>query len=700
MKNNFSFNIANVTYAFFLLAMFLLPLIALPFTNDFLGHSKIFFLFAIAIISLISYFLQAIKKRSWTLVLSPITIPVLFFAIISLASSFFTNLYPVKALLGMGGVYLASSIIILIGGSLFTPSKKTTDHLINSLILSAVVLGITQLLQLLGFGPSRLINQLFNLDLPNNLIFNLAGSSFVAGQIILVALVGAVSQIFKNKQISNLHIVGIPLLLFGLGLSVWSVLPGKETSIILPPFSANWSVLLDSIRSPRAALIGQGPENYIYTYARLRPLWVNGQDYWQSNFAVGPNFPMTLVVSMGFLGLIAWLLVFLKFVNKNTIKNAKNDPIFAMIIAIFLLQLFMPTNVIMLGLQAILLAFWSALQAYNFPVLKLEALSMTISIQKNLQQLEKKPSNWLITLVNVIFLGGVFYLSFLVGKAYASFYRLQQANIALANNDAVGVYDNQRIARELNPYIDSIQSSYAFTNMQIALALSEKTDITDEEKEQASILIQQALDSARNATVLEPNNSQNWLILAQIYRNLIGSIEGADQWTVNSFVRAIESNPNDPFLRIELAILLANQNQVQEAGNILQQAIEIKPDIPTGYYQLAQLFVANNNYLQAQQLLQRTLSLLPVDSDDYIAVSKQLEEVEPLAKQQEKELNEQQQLNANGGDLNNQQGADQSSTIPTKLNSLTEQSIQNPADTLRQEEQTQLQLNENIPLSQ
>lgn len=708
-----------------------LPLIMLPITNNFISQSKLFFVFLIALITGALFFLQALKKQSWKIILSPASVPFLFFGISSAASTFFTNQYPVQALLGMGGIYLSTSIIVLLGGSLFSLSKKQANHLINTLAICAGILSISQLLQLIGFGPSRLINQLTGLNLPNNLLFNLAGSSFIALQFFLISLIGSIAQIIKSKAVSNLHIITIPLMLFGLGLAAWAILPGKESSITLPPFTANWSVMLDSIRAPRAALIGQGPEAYSTTYTRFKPQWVNGQNYWQINFGASSNHPMTLVVTMGFLGLAAWIVVATRFINKKTLSAIKTDPILTMIIASFVLQLLLPANVVMLSLQAILIAFWVSSHAKDFPTLKLEALSMTISTKKDFQLLETKPKNWLIRAINVAFLGGIAYLTLLTGKAYASFYRMHQANLALAENKAVAVYDNHRIARNLNVYSDSIRRSYAATNMQIAIALSNKADTTDEEKQQVSTLIQQAINEARNATALDINNTQNWLVLAQIYQNLIGSTEEADQWAVNSYVKAIETDPSNPFTRINLGVLFLDQQQLEQAISILQQAINIKPDIPTGYYQLSRALITLKRYVEAKQALEQTLSLLAADSEDYVAVNKQLEEIKPLAEEQAKAAAEAQAKQAQAaqqqgqtvpqgaidqqGAGTNKTGIDQTgidqfsqiapseeqmpettSQLGAELDSLTEQNLQDPSSNLGENNQEELELSEDV----
>jgi len=61
-------------------------------------------------------------------------------------------------------------------------------------VVSACVVSISSLLQLFGWGPTRLINLITGFEIEHNLIFNLSSSSFVAIQVTIVALVGAISR--------------------------------------------------------------------------------------------------------------------------------------------------------------------------------------------------------------------------------------------------------------------------------------------------------------------------------------------------------------------------------------------------------------------------------------------------------------------------------------------------------------------------
>jgi tetratricopeptide (TPR) repeat protein len=223
-----------------------------------------------------------------------------------------------------------------------------------------------------------------------------------------------------------------------------------------------------------------------------------------------------------------------------------------------------------------------------------------------------------------------------VGRAYAASYYFFRSSYALQQNDAANTYEMQRRAAEMNPYMSVYRSNYALTNLAIATALANKQDITEQERNEVAQLVQQAIREARAATILRPEDTQNWRVLAQVYRNLIGSAEGADQWAVSSYVEAITTNPSDPTLRIELGGIFLNEQQFNDAILLFQQAAELKPDYANAYYNLANALKSANQLASAEAAYKQTLVLIPADSEDYVRVNQELEELQAaLAQQQE-----------------------------------------------------------------
>ncbi len=708
-ETNSTNNKAVTVATWFMLALLvLLPTLILPFTDSFIVHSKLFMVLFGAIATAILYFFISFKDRVWKVIVSPITLPLILFGLTVAASTFFTQNYPVENLLGIGGVYLASIVIALLGASLI--DKKKTHLAIPALVVAVSVVNLGSLLQLFGWGPTRIIAAITGFEFEHNLLFNLSMSSFVAAQLGVLALIASVVKIVKNKKVSTFEVITLPILLFGLGLHLWSMLPGQPAEVVLPPMSASWSVALDSLRIPRAALIGQGPEGYVGAFTRYRPATLNTDRLWQTRFDSAMGAPLTLLVQLGFLGLIAWLVLAGRFFLKSTKDELlKESPLSLVVLASFVIQFFLPPNYIMIGLQGILIAFWIADLKEHFSVLKLRPLSASLDSNKQSSRSaqEKTKTENIISLgTNGAMIAGLLFLTFATGRAYASFHQMFLAEKAIMNDDGVAVYEHRQRAMILNPYHDTIRRSYALTNLQIAIALSNKTDLTEQEQEQISELVQQAVREAQAATTIDPQDSQNWIVLAQIYQELIGSVEEADQWAVNAYVSAIQTDPSDPLLRIQLGNILLQQEQLQQAANLFSQAIELKPDLAAGYFYLGQVQQMGQDPIGAQRSWQQALALLETGTEDYEMLQQLLEELEPLVEEaqaqlaQQEQAMQQQQFDESGQPLSMDEmpegfdAAPGTSPLGQQLPSLTDQNIESRENIVSQPGAAPLELSE------
>ncbi len=624
--DNSQFSLSQIYTVVILGLLFLLPLLVAPFTNNFITHTKLVLIFAGLFVSGGFFLYQAFKERAWKFILSPLTLPLVLFGLTSIASALLTQNYPVKNLLGIGGAYIGLSLIPLLGGAL--GDKKLTKWLVPTLSISAALLSISSLLQMVGYGPTQLINAVTGFNLEHNLLFNLAGSSLVAAQFILIALVGTVIQIIQNKQINTLHTITLPILVLGLALHVWSLLPGQPAQVLLTPVGASWSVALDSMRAPRTALIGHGPQSYSSIFSRYRPAWLNGTEFWQVTFNSGFGLPLTMVVQLGLLGLAAWVIMVIKFFKSKNQKygeaDFKKSPVTWMLALSFILQLFLTPSIALLGLQAFLILFWIIEFKDEFSTVKLKALSASIDGKATNPAARNEVNRWITLGTTGLLTAGLLFLLYSTGRAWASFHQAYLANQGFMENDAVKVYDHQRQAVILNPYLDQHRRAYALTNLDIAIALSNETEVTEEQQEQIGQLIGQAVREGRAATTIDPIDSRNWAVLAQIYQNLIGSAEEAEQWAVSAYIEAISGDPTNPLLRLQLGHILLAQEQIQQALNVYEQAINLKPDLPAGYFHLGSALVRVNQLEQAQQAWQMALSLLDPESQDYQTVQNAL----------------------------------------------------------------------------
>ncbi len=683
--------LSKVFFWLTLVMVFVLGFFALPITSNFLGISKLYLGFSFALITLFFYGLTIIARKRVELTLSPLTWSLILFAVVVGLSVFFTTNYPAANLIGLGGVFLSFVLVALIGGSILPKKPKYATVFNWSIIILGVVTTILGFLTLIGYGPERLFNAWFSLNLlTKSLVFNLTGSPLIALQIVILASVAAVLKLkdtlrSSQKMVSGplAYVISLSILALGLGLYAWALLPGKSSSLDLQPPMAGWSVALDVMRVPRNALIGVGPEDYVNAYQRYKPLWMNGTKSWGIAYIQSSIPALTIMTTLGVIGLIAWLILFVKgfkLAFAKTTQAEKETKNLAILIAVgFLMQLLFPVNVVILTLVAILIAFYTTFQKTDTNTMVLEPLIVFSRDQKFLDR--RRWPQILIGLTLVVISLGV---GLLLGRSYVTFYYFNQANKALAKNDAVKAYQYMTRATTLNPYMDVIRRQRAMLNLALATALANKAEPTDDDKQQIANLLQQATTEAKAATILDPNDWMNWYTLAQVYQKMIGAAKDADQWAVQSYIKAIENNPTDPGLRISLGGIFLGQKDYQQAANIFRQAINVKPDYPNSYYNLAVALREAGDYKGAKQAYNTLLKLLKPDSEDYIKASKELKDLEEMMKKTEK---------------TNKQGEQTEETnTETHAPSIIDQNLQNLNSGVKQPENSDTIDNAPVPL--
>ncbi len=619
--------IKSFSLYFVVLAIAAMSLLILPITINFIFLSKVYLAFAVALAILFLFALTAITKQKFEFVGTPFMLPLSLFGLALLVSIFFTTNYPVENLLGLGGVYLSFVVIALFGGSVL-PRRRSYPAVIWGLVATAVLLTLTGFLTMLGFGPEKLLNRWFGLQLPSkSLLFSLAGSSLIAVQVILLGLIAALSElkrslVSQHKPTLLAAAITSPILILGFALYVWALLPSKTTSFTFQPPMAAWSVTLDSLRLPKQALIGVGPEGYSDVYHRFKPVWMNKTKFWNANYTQSSITPLTILVTTGFVGLAIWLAFIFKTAKEVSAKENEHKVLSVLILASLLMQLLLPINAVILTIEALLLAVYAAAESHRYKSIVVQPLVIS-----------KENDQWAGHQWPQMVLGGLLLIAVIAGgyfvaRSYQAYYYLNQASLAAKDNQGVKIYNYSRRAVQLNPYIDTFRRQYALINLSFATVLTNKAKLKDADKKQITKLLQLASQEAKAATILDPNDWRNWATLAQVYQNMIGVAKDADQWTIQAYVKAIEHNPNDPTLRVALGGVFFNKKDYQQAVSIFSQAVSVKPNYANSYYNLAVTLTKLRQWAQAKKAYQTLLSLLKPDSDNYIKVTKQMKQVD------------------------------------------------------------------------
>ena len=163
-----------------------------------------------------------------------------------------------------------------------------------------------------------------------------------------------------------------------------------------------------------------------------------------------------------------------------------------------------------------------------------------------------------------------------------------------------------------------------FSQVNLALANSVASGIPQGSSPSAQVqqnivaLLQQSINSGRNAVTLSPRTSANWQNLGVVYRSLINVGQNADQFALASINQAIALDPYNPNLYILAGGIYYQLGQWDQAINQFQVAIQLKQDLANSWYNLGHAYESKGD-LQSALAAYQNVRQLSADNKDNVA---------------------------------------------------------------------------------
>lgn len=577
---------------------FVIPLFFLPFTANFYDFNKNFFLCFVSLLLLVVWFLKILFTQQIKLTKTPFDFPILLFGFSFILSTIFASPNKIEAFLYPGGTVTVLALCLLfpvITNSIFSQEQRKIK---SALIASAIVLSIIAVLQFIGFSEAYL-----SVPWLKSRLWTPVGDTLVLIMFLVAVLPLIIIPFVKNFSKSVPQTIGLGFMAIivsvGLILTIYQV----QTLMILP-YSASWSIAVESFK--QNPFFGVGPENFVSAFNRFRPISFNSYDFWNVRFANSTSFLLHLLTTTGFLGLMSFVWLALKLLKQK--PQAQNLPIFLSLLISLLLLVALPANFLLLFIFFLLLGLFSANS------------QTTSRLDINLSHILKK----VLLITSLVLLITCFYFG---GRSFAAEVYFKQSLDTLAQNKGIPTYNLQTKAIGLNPKNVAFRTAYSQTNLALANALAAKKDLTDQDRANVTRLVQQAINEAKAATVLNPTDAANWENLANVYRSLINFAQGADQWAVASYQQAVTTDPINPRMRLNLGGFYFTLAKYDSATRLFQDAINLKPDYANAYYNLAAAYKEGKKYQEAYSALLNTVDLVPFDSADYQKAKSELDEL-------------------------------------------------------------------------
>lgn len=437
--------------------------------------------------------------------------------------------------------------------------------------------------------------------------------------IIPVGISLAMSESDKARKIFYFLATGI--LAISLLISASLMLPGKPGTPVVVDFQTGWSVAIDTLKiSP---IFGIGPSNYLTAFTRFLPLTYNSSPFWANRFFSAGSYLLTLVTETGILGFVAFAATVFMLLKKP-LSNIKHTFSNKAHVGYFVSLLLIIASFILLPASLVLITTFFLLCVLN---------SHDNEVTMNLSATSTKNGNMFVTkFPSVLFATAIMVLVALLFMIEANVVmgerHYKKAVDAILGNNAKVAYDELRAAINKNSKVDRYHATLDQLDLALARGLSQKKDLTEQDRNTVAQLVQQAIAEAKATVSLNPLRSANWELLARTYQSIIPFAKGADEFTVVSFSQAIALDPINPNLRIALGGVYYALGKYDDAINAFVMAVTAKPDLANAHYNLALAYREKKDYDKAIAEMNKVLSLVQKDSPDYNVAKNALDELE------------------------------------------------------------------------
>jgi tetratricopeptide (TPR) repeat protein len=692
-KNTVLEKINSLLFGLIVLTVFITPMLFLPITYEFFEFNKLyFFVISTAIMALLWCIKMAVEKRVY-FAKSPVDFALLL-VLSSYILSSVTSLDKTASLFGSYGRWFPSLFgfaVLYFYYYVISTNLDSTKKL--RLVLWAISVGtavpaVLALTKYFGFvtpfislfnqqgfllagsttslatsllvGLATSVALLLNLRSPVNKGVTLAiclvdfvalavfgGAAFIALAVLVAGLtvVRSPSEHVAKSKLYLFPAVGAVVtfsVLFFAVPQTRAVLSRDFPAELLPSVQESWIVSSTTLRD--FPIFGSGVSTFYLNYSRYKTLSQNYTPTWNVTFDKPANELFNIISTLGIFGLLAYATLAVTLV-RLAVKSTKISDAYQGLSVTVCAGLLAALGALFLGYLSFQLAFLtltlmglltaeSALNT-NKTWAKLWTLSLEsrtdadgASIVESPMLAKKELLQYVIAIPIVALVGLSVYQAYL---QYLPEYYMRKAVVFAARQDVTQSYDYQVKAISLNARRSEYHRIYANTNLALAQSLSAKQTLTEQEKTTAQNLLAQALRNIKFASeTVNPLDPANWATRGQIYAFLIPIAKDADQFAIQAYDTAIQLDPANPVLRVELGGIYFAKEDYLSAGNLFKQAVNLKSDYANARYNLAYSLLKLKAYADAKTEFEAAQSLVAQDSEDYKKVAADIAEVTKL----------------------------------------------------------------------
>src|SRR3989344_1832031 len=618
----------------------LTPLFFLPLTSEFYEFNKQALLSLSALLLLIIWTAIFVIERRVSVLRSPFGLPLFLLAVVWVISTFYKTPNRFDAFLQPGNTSTILGLVILFfSGINLTRSRRELEILFYGFLASSFTLSLLSLL-----WSSNLTGQLIPIPFLKSVLWTPTGNALSTFTIHLTTTLLLILLILKEKA-NSAKTLALGFCLFlsllssaAVGFRLFMDNPANRPLFL--PQSAGWVIALEALKT--SPLFGTGPATFLSDFTQFRPLSLNLSPTGSVRFPASSSQYLHVLTLTGILGLATYLFLVARvfIIIFKLLKTQSESPLrhftlaaLTCVGALFISQIFVVSSYSTLFFLFTLLIL---------ATLALKHLGSSLIHEANIDIVASTETGIHSPLLPAICFTLAISLSlpslYLGSRGYYAEVIFYQALQAASANNAKATYDLLLSAIRTNPYVDTYRIAFSQATFLIANNMASNVPpagLTESDRNTITQLIQQSVQEAKNAVSLNPQKVTNVENLASIYRNLLSIAQGADAWTLASYLQAIRLDPTNPNLRISLGGLYFANKNYDEAVRHFQAAVDLKPNLANAHYNLSAAYREKGQFAQSYAAMQSVLANLDKNSPDYPKAQAEAEELRKKAGQAE-----------------------------------------------------------------
>jgi len=434
-----------------------------------------------------------------------------------------------------------SVVMTLVVGKMVIGSKRGNSKLLPVLLISMIVL-----MAIIDFNPSWLV-----------LIISL----------ILFLIFALSTRVFKqdvNRLLVPIILILISVIfLFADNLNQWTGIALPKEQVLEQ--SIGWQTAFNGMTSSfQNFFLGSGIGTWSYDFSKFKPIEFNNTIWWQIRFDRAGSYVSELLATTGVLGLVSYSLIIIVFFLMFWVLREKREffPYIMTFTALVVAHFVYYQNTVLS------FTFWLIL-GLGVIAWRYKEESFKVISFKDFPELNLVFSTVLVLLLLVSSI--TFYFAI---KFYLADINYAKSQSAFVIEERIELIEK---AIRLNPKLATYQVVLAKVYAVSLLdEINKPVDQQDALKAQNYMI--NSINWANKATELSPNSVFTWEGLGMIYRDFQLLVDGATDWSIKSFEKAVELEDKNPVLHTELGKLYLALDENEKAKQSFTKAKEIKPD--------------------------------------------------------------------------------------------------------------------------